>query len=465
MQQPYCMLCAPLCARVRPPARPVLAGGAVVARTTVREVRARVMASGRNARRPMRAGRARQARNASRSVRAGYAQDPAIPAAICAWRAPGSDQFHEEIGTSTVDRFQPPNPIHDRNINSFAGIQLAVGSQHLRLQNHIFEITHRIKAKRLATSSHDPLDSIDIHAQGRAMNPRQRSIDSYMHRDLTQPRHLMTPTESVRMFSESWKMRAESGWRSVFIVELEFPCCTDRIYFFANEFVLDIPFRIVPKLIYERGEFSTTKHRILYVSGPHLIPPPDDPQRVGELVKARRLSRYLEWYLAGVYAPGSDQFHEEIGTSTVGGFDLLIRSTTGISIPSQSALENSTNISRTESPCRNGQNKISDDDGGQRRRRGNERRGEERKNKLRRFLAPGSDQFYEEIGTSTVGGFDLLIRSTTGISIPSPVCTRKLDDDFTDGISLPERSEQATTAGGGGGGVGMRLEERRGRIS
>ncbi|KZV55778.1 hypothetical protein F511_12261 [Dorcoceras hygrometricum] len=38
--------------------------------------------------------------------------------------------------------------------------------------------------------------SIDIHAQRRAVNPRQRSIDSYMHRDLTQSRHLMTPTES-----------------------------------------------------------------------------------------------------------------------------------------------------------------------------------------------------------------------------------------------------------------------------
>ncbi|KZV22793.1 hypothetical protein F511_24840 [Dorcoceras hygrometricum] len=37
----------------------------------------------------------------------------------------------------------------------------------------------------------------DIHAQGRAVNPRQRSIDSYMHRDLTQPHHLITPTESV----------------------------------------------------------------------------------------------------------------------------------------------------------------------------------------------------------------------------------------------------------------------------
>ncbi|KZV53523.1 putative LRR receptor-like serine/threonine-protein kinase [Dorcoceras hygrometricum] len=57
-------------------------------------------------------------------------------------------------------------------------------------------------------------------------------------------------------------------------------------------------------------------------------------------------------------------------------------------------------------------------------------------------VAPGSDQFHEEIGTSTVGGFGLLIRSTTGIPIPSPVCTRKLDEDFTNGISSLEWSEQ-----------------------
>ncbi|KZV31924.1 hypothetical protein F511_34847 [Dorcoceras hygrometricum] len=42
-----------------------------------------------------------------------------------------------------------------------------------------------------------PQIAYDIHAQGRAMNPRIRSIDSYMHRDLTQTRHLMTPNEST----------------------------------------------------------------------------------------------------------------------------------------------------------------------------------------------------------------------------------------------------------------------------
>ncbi|KZV37627.1 Cysteine-rich receptor-like protein kinase [Dorcoceras hygrometricum] len=56
--------------------------------------------------------------------------------------------------------------------------------------------------------------------------------------------------------------------------------------------------------------------------------------------------------------------------------------------------------------------------------------------------APGSDQFHEEIGTSTVGGFGILIRSTIGIPIPSLLCTRKLDEDFTDGVSSPERSER-----------------------
>ncbi|KZV06649.1 hypothetical protein F511_45870 [Dorcoceras hygrometricum] len=36
--------------------------------------------------------------------------------------APGSAQFYGEIGTSTVEQLRPPNPIHDRNLNSFAGL-------------------------------------------------------------------------------------------------------------------------------------------------------------------------------------------------------------------------------------------------------------------------------------------------------------------------------------------------------
>ncbi|KZV44117.1 hypothetical protein F511_15216 [Dorcoceras hygrometricum] len=40
----------------------------------------------------------------------------------------------------------------------------------------------------------------------------------------------------------------------------------------------------------ESGESSTTKHRLLHASGPHPIPPPDDPNRVGKRVKVRHLS-------------------------------------------------------------------------------------------------------------------------------------------------------------------------------
>ncbi|KZV36822.1 hypothetical protein F511_03546 [Dorcoceras hygrometricum] len=46
-------------------------------------------------------------------------------------------------------------------LGSYPGIQLAVGPQPLRLQNHNFELAHRIMLKRLATSPHDPLSITD----------------------------------------------------------------------------------------------------------------------------------------------------------------------------------------------------------------------------------------------------------------------------------------------------------------
>ncbi|KZV53430.1 flotillin-like protein 3 [Dorcoceras hygrometricum] len=112
-----------------------------------------------------------------------------------------------------------------------SGIQLAVGPQPLRLRNHNFGHVQRIMVKRLATSPHDPLGitdsacknqlvvvsvqygpsihisrsdqrpliAYDIHECKRAVNPRQRSIDSYMHRGLTQPRRLMTPNTILKL--------------------------------------------------------------------------------------------------------------------------------------------------------------------------------------------------------------------------------------------------------------------------
>ncbi|KZV17072.1 protein STICHEL [Dorcoceras hygrometricum] len=139
-------------------------------------------------------------------------------------------------------------------------IQLAMGPQQLRLRKNIFGLTHRIMVKRLATSPHDPLgitdsacknqsvmvsvqygpfntyipiklttigksrvarDPITMHTSWRsnsdiacvtrqAANPRQRSIDSYMHRDLTQSRHLMTPTKDLGLIHSTNGYHLES---------------------------------------------------------------------------------------------------------------------------------------------------------------------------------------------------------------------------------------------------------------
>ncbi|KZV38072.1 hypothetical protein F511_16092 [Dorcoceras hygrometricum] len=78
-------------------------------------------------------------------------------------------------------------------------------------------------------------------------------------------------------------------------------------------------------------------------------------------------------------------------------------------------------------------------------------------------MAPGSNQFHEGIGTSTVERLDRrLIRSKTRISTPSPVCTRKPMTISRNGISSPRWSEQipTTVAGSDGGGDGDGRRER-----
>ncbi|KZV38128.1 hypothetical protein F511_01655 [Dorcoceras hygrometricum] len=112
-----------------------------------------------------------------------------------------------------------------------SGIQLAVGPQPLWLRNHNFGLAHRIMVKRLATSPHDPLDSIGY--------PRMSSSgesSTTMHRLLhASGSHPIPPPDD-------------------------------------------------PNIGYPRmsssGESSTTMHRLLHASGSHPIPPPDDPKVV-----------------------------------------------------------------------------------------------------------------------------------------------------------------------------------------
>ncbi|KZV37466.1 hypothetical protein F511_14882 [Dorcoceras hygrometricum] len=170
-----------------------------------------------------------------RTVAATCAQLMRTMAATCVHRlAAGASQHHAQQSRTVASQREQR-------------IQLAVAPQQLRLRNHNFGLTHRIMVKRLAISPHDPLgiidsacknqsvvvsvqygpfntyipirsttigksrvarDPITMHTSWRsnsdiacvtrrAVNLRQRSIDSYVHRDLTQSRHLTTPNESM----------------------------------------------------------------------------------------------------------------------------------------------------------------------------------------------------------------------------------------------------------------------------
>ncbi|KZV27800.1 hypothetical protein F511_37242 [Dorcoceras hygrometricum] len=65
------------------------------------------------------------------------------------------------------------------------------------------------------------------------------------------------------------------------------------------------------------GESSTTKHRLLHASGPHPIPPPNDPLGVGKRVKVRRLSCTVSMTFRVVR---TNQYNQDLG---------LIHSTNG----------------------------------------------------------------------------------------------------------------------------------------
>ncbi|KZV06848.1 hypothetical protein F511_45668 [Dorcoceras hygrometricum] len=58
------------------------------------------------------------------------------------------------------------------------------------------------------------------------------------------------------------------------------------------------------------GESSTTKHRLLHASGPHPIPPPNDPKLVGKRVKVRRLSCRVSMTFRVVR---TNQYNQDLG--------------------------------------------------------------------------------------------------------------------------------------------------------
>ncbi|KZV34131.1 alpha-mannosidase [Dorcoceras hygrometricum] len=131
--------------------------------------------------------------------------------------APGSDQFHEETGTSRDqnksdhvedgERRRPAAALGRADggvckrstcvtLNG-SGIQLVVGPQPLRLRNHNFGLAQRIMVKRLATSRHDPLGITDSACKNHLVVYNQDL--GLIHS--TNGNHLESPKVKVRRLS------------------------------------------------------------------------------------------------------------------------------------------------------------------------------------------------------------------------------------------------------------------------
>ncbi|KZV23674.1 hypothetical protein F511_35007 [Dorcoceras hygrometricum] len=117
--------------------------------------------------------------------------------------------------------------------------------------------------KRLETSSHDPLGITDSACKNQLVkvSVRYGPFISNIPTESTTIGKSRVARDSIAMHT-SWKSNSDIA-------------CAISIGY--------------PR-IRTSDESSTTKHQLLHASGPHPIPPPDDPNGVSKWVKVRHLS-------------------------------------------------------------------------------------------------------------------------------------------------------------------------------
>ncbi|KZV56913.1 hypothetical protein F511_21804 [Dorcoceras hygrometricum] len=137
-----------------------------------------------------------------------------------------------------------------------SGIQLAVGPQPLWLRNRNFGLAQRIMVKRLARSPHDPLGITDSACKNHlvVVSIQYGPFNTYI------PIRSMTIGKS-RVARDPITMH--TSWR-------------------LNSDIASVTSIGYPRMK-ASGESSTTKHRLLHASGPHPIPPPNDPKHTNQL--------------------------------------------------------------------------------------------------------------------------------------------------------------------------------------
>ncbi|KZV16381.1 hypothetical protein F511_35046 [Dorcoceras hygrometricum] len=149
-----------------------------------------------------------------------------------------------------VTRRLAPTRNHRENL-ALLGIQLAVGPQPLRLRNHNFGLVHRIMVKRLATSPHDPLVITDSACKNQlvVVSVQYGPFNTYIPIRSTTIGKSRVARDPIAMHT-SWRSKSDI----VSVTSIGYP------------------------RMKASGESSTTKHRLLHASGPHPIPPPNDPK-------------------------------------------------------------------------------------------------------------------------------------------------------------------------------------------
>ncbi|KZV45891.1 hypothetical protein F511_32449 [Dorcoceras hygrometricum] len=131
-----------------------------------------------------------------------------------------------------------------------SGIQLAVGPQPFWLRNHNFGLAQRIMVKRLATSPHYPLGITDSACKNQ----------------------LVVVSVQYGPFNRYIPIRSTTIGKSRVVRDPTTMHTSRR----SNSDIASVTSIGYPRMK-ASGESSTTKHRLLHASGPHPIPPPNDP--------------------------------------------------------------------------------------------------------------------------------------------------------------------------------------------
>ncbi|KZV18175.1 hypothetical protein F511_21765 [Dorcoceras hygrometricum] len=266
--------CAPVrnaCARGRPPARTARASGAEVG-ARCRAAPCSTCAHGcRSACAVACATGAHPLPHAGRTLANGGAERCARRCWAKKLFAPGFDQFHEEIGTSTVGGWRSPNPVHGtrKRDESFTdGISSSRWSEQVQPRQ---AAAHSGGGARRAAReggrgeggggySLGFCESCCVGNVAIGITDSACKNQSVMVSVQYGPFNTYIPIRSTTIGKSRVArdpITMHTSWRS----NSDIACVTSIGY---------------PRTK-ASGESSTTKHRLLHESGPHPIPPPDDP--------------------------------------------------------------------------------------------------------------------------------------------------------------------------------------------